>query len=77
MTKRLLTNHPALARIERVFTLMAVHGVSFEFESCGTIYAIVDGQRFRLRDIEHRAFEGSGICEFPPLLEYAVLRDEE
>jgi hypothetical protein len=56
---------------------MAERGVSFEFDPYGTIHAVVDGRRFRLRDIEHRAFEGSGIYELPPFLEYAALIDEE
>jgi hypothetical protein len=76
-TKRLLTKHPALRRIEQVFAFMEECGVSFEFDPYGTIHAVVDGRRFRFRDLEHQAFEGSGIYELPPLLEYAALIDEE
>lgn len=76
-TKRLLSKHLALQKIEKVFAFMAECGVSFEFNPYGTIYAMVDGKRFRLRDLEHRAFEGSGIYELPPTLEYVALIDEE
>jgi hypothetical protein len=74
---RLLPNHPALRRIEEMFALMEERRVGFEFDSNGTVYAIVDGERFRLRDLEHRAFEGSGISELPPATEYAIMVDKE
>jgi hypothetical protein len=76
-TFRLKPNHPAFRKIEQVFEFMAKCGMSFEFDPYGTIYALVEERRFRLRDPEHRAFEGSGIYELPPLLEYVALIDEE
>ncbi len=74
---RLKPDHPALQRIEEVFAFMEERGVSFEYDYYGVVHATVDGQRFRLRDLEHRAFDGSGIPELPPGTEYAVLIDED
>lgn len=74
-TFRLKPDHPARKRLEKLFALMEKRGISFEIDQCGTIYAMVDGERFRLRDTEYRAFEGSGIYELPPMMEYAILID--
>lgn len=76
-TSRLAAGHPVVRRIEDFFAHMEEQGMGFEFDPDGTLYVLVDGKRFRLRDIEHRAFGGSGIPELPPATEYAVLVDKE
>jgi len=75
-TFRLKPNHPARKRLEEMFALMEERGIRFEFDQ-GTIFVIVDGERFHLRDVEFQTFEGSGIYELPPMMEYVILTDKE